>query len=126
MPRPPSKKSTPLDVYKNIIDLLVKETVHVGAARHVARGKYLGNAPESPEAVFIKSLSSKQRKLLAKMMFAERTSAVGDVLSNLSWYIDCHEVGLTHRGQPMPTSVWGGGPHFDYQRRLDGDEWPRS
>jgi hypothetical protein len=64
--------------------------------------------------------------LLAGMLRHERTSAIFDVLSNLTWWLCCREVGLTFRGQPMPFELNGMGLHGDYIARLDGDEWPKN
>jgi hypothetical protein len=51
---------------------------------------------------FIDSLSPTQVDLPVQMLRRERMSAVHDVLVRLTWWIDCGEVALTYRAEPMP------------------------
>jgi hypothetical protein len=58
------------------------------------------------------------------MLREERSGAVHDVLALLTWWIQCWDVPLTYRGEPMPVGVEGG-MHNDYVGRLEGDwDWP--
>ena len=58
------------------------------------------------------------------MVHDERTSAIHDVLADLTWWITTRRVGLTFNGQPMPVELSGMGLHGDYVGRLNGWEWP--
>jgi hypothetical protein len=83
------------------------------------------NAPSHHEFnEFIESLSDGQRKLLSGMLHEERDGAIHDVLSELTWWIVCRDVGWAVRGEPMPVDQSGMGLHGDYVGRRDGWEWP--
>src|SRR5262245_43882513 len=122
-PLPPN--ATPYDVYKAIIDECVDVTNNYGGHTFIAKLGVFSNAPDQRKFNdFIASLSPTQVNLLAEMLRKERYSAVHDTLARLTWWIDCHEVALTYRGEPMPVALEGG-LHYDYFGRLDGDwEWP--
>ena len=124
MPRVPSPDSRPSDVYKDIIDLLVSETSESVSANLVLKGTYSKSSAAEPANEFVQSLSSEQRALLSDILRRERRSAIHDLLAVLSWYIDCHDVALTFRGEQMPVDLWDMGLHGDYISRLEGDGWP--
>jgi len=118
---------SPIDVYKAIIDQLVDETLRLGAGHQVATNGIFSNAPDHmPFNTFIASLSKPQKQLLARMLQAERHSAIHDVLAALTWWIDCRDVGLTFKGEPMPLQLSGMGLHGDYVGRCDDWEWPHT
>jgi hypothetical protein len=122
---PPNlEPTTPVDAYKAIIDQLVEDTS--GVAEKLLREEGIwSRAPGAKvENAFVKSLTAEQRNLLAEMIRNERVSAIGMVLSNLTWWLLCRDVGLTFRGEPMPFELSGMGPHGDYIGRLDDWEWP--
>jgi hypothetical protein len=117
--------ATPVDVYRAIIDQLVNETRHLGSSAHVAKHQFFSKAPAHSEFnEFIRSLTEDQRLVLARMLEEERHCAIGDLLAALSWWIDCHDVGLTYQGKPMPVDLSGMGLHGDFIARVAGDEWP--
>jgi hypothetical protein len=117
--------TTPADAYKAIIDQLVNETRGLGTSRRVAERGIFSKAPAHREFNdFIGSLNASQRELLARMLRAERDSAIGDVLAALTWWILTRDVGLTFRGEPMPVDLSGMGLHGDYVGRLTGWDWP--
>jgi len=122
-PLPPN--ATPFDVYKAIIDECVDVTDNYGHHYFLAKFGFFSRAPSDRKFNdFIASLSTTQVGLLAEMLREERYSAVHDVLARLTWWIDCREVALTYRGEPMPVALEGG-LHYDYVGRLAGDwAWP--
>jgi hypothetical protein len=69
-------------------------------------------------------LTTEERSLLIQMLTHERAGAIHDVLAAITWWIDCRDVGLTYRGEPMPVQLSGMGLHGDYVGRRDGWEWP--
>jgi hypothetical protein len=117
--------ATPLEVYKAIIDKLVKETPLYGSGPRVAQRGIFSNAPAHKEYNdFICTLTPEHRALLARMLNEERQSGVFAVLADLTWWITTRDVGLTFRGEPMPIELSGEGLHGDYVARSDGWEWP--
>lgn len=117
--------ATPADAYKAIIDQFVNETRQLGPSSHVIEGGFFSKAPAHREFnSFIALLSDDQRELLSRMLRYERDGAIHDLLAALSWWIDCREVGLSFRGEPMPVDLSGMGLHGDYVGRRDGWEWP--
>ena len=121
-----SEPSRPVDAYKVIIDQLVGETRTGGAGFQVADKGIFSKAPAHRRFnEFIAALSVDQRALLAEMLRTERDGAIRDLLAVLSWWIDCHEVGLTYKGEPMPVDLSGAGLHGDYVGRRDGWAWPK-
>lgn len=116
---------TPLEAYKAIVDKLISETRTHGAGTKIAKLGVFSRAPaHTPFNRFIESLSPQQRDLLSQMLLAERDSTIHDVLAELSWWIEVHEVGLTFHGEPMPVDISGMGLHGDYVGRQEGWEWP--
>jgi hypothetical protein len=120
-----NEPTTPLAAYKAIIDQFVAETRLLGSSSHVAERCLFSKAPAHAEYNdFIRTLSSKQREQLARMLQEERDGAIHDVLAALTWWISAREVGLTFRGEPMPTELSGMGLHGDFVGRRDGWSWP--
>jgi hypothetical protein len=116
---------TPDAIYKEIIDQLVNDTRLRGSAHHVLETGIFSKAPSHHEFnEFIGSLSERQREVLSRMLQEERDGAIHDVLADLSWWIDCRDVGWTVSGEPMPVDQSGMGLHGDYVGRRDGWEWP--
>ncbi|MCR9119989.1 MAG: hypothetical protein NXI22_23885 [bacterium] len=114
-----------LDAYKAIIDELVTETRCGGSSTHVSESGLFSNAPAHDRYnEFIATLSAGQRKLLSEMLQEERDGAIHDLLAALTWWIDCQEVRLTHRGKPMSIDLSGMGMHGDFIGRRDGWQWP--
>ena len=122
-----SEPSTPVEAYKAIIDQLVDEVTPGISERLIREEAILSKAPAQAAANrFVQSLTAEQRMLLADMLHHERGSAIFGVLSCLTWWLCCREVGLTFQGQPMPFELSGMGLHGDYIARCDGWEWPKS
>ena len=117
--------TSPAEAYRAIIDQLVAETRLHGSSRHVAEAGIYSNAPADGEFNdFIRTMTLAQREILARILLAERDRAIGDTLAALTWWISCHGVALTFRGEPMPEDISGMGMHCDYLARGDGWEWP--
>jgi len=113
------------EAYQAIIDQLVKEDSEgVAAALVEKEGIYCRSVDSGPFNVLVQSLSKEDRKLLAGMLNEERRGAIHDVLALLTWWINCRDVALSFRGEPMPVELSGMGLHGDYIGRLDGWEWP--
>jgi hypothetical protein len=116
----------PIDAYKAMIDQLVNETSHGLSERLVLEEGVWTKAPdEEPVNAFVRSLSSEQRQMLARMLRDERTGTIHDVLALLTWWLLARGVGLTFRGEPMPVELSGQGLHGDYIARLDNWPWPK-
>jgi len=117
--------SRPIDAYKAMIDQLVTETSHgVHEKLVVDEGVWLKTPHEEAANAFVRSLSNEQRRMLARLLHDERTSAIHDALAVLTWWILSRGVGLTFRGEPMPTELSGEGLNGDYIGRLADWEWP--
>jgi hypothetical protein len=115
----------PVDAYMAIIDQLVSETSHGVSERLVGEDGIWSKAPREDAAnEFVRSLSTEQRRMLARMLHKERTGAIHDVLALLTWWILTRDIALTFRGEPMPTDLSGMGLHGDYVGRLADWEWP--
>jgi hypothetical protein len=115
----------PVDAYKAIIDELVSETSHgVSEMLVVQEGIFSRTVGNELLNGFVQSLSTEHRQILARMLYAERTAAIHDVLAVLTWWLHAGEVGLTFRGEPMPVDLSGMGLHGDYVGRQDDWEWP--
>lgn len=124
MPETPESQ-TALDIYKAIIDKFVDETRNCGSSSHVAEHGVFSKAPAHEKFnEFIEGLSPPQRQLLSQMLQEERDGAIHDLLAALSWWIDCHDVGLSYQGNPMPVDLSGMGMNGDYVGRRDGWDWP--
>lgn len=111
--------------YKEIIDQLVSETSHgVTEKIVIEKGAFLETADDAVYNPLLKSLTTDQRKTLARMIHHERISAIHDVLAVLTWWITVHGLGFTFRGEAMPVDLSGMGLHGDYIGRLDDWKWP--
>ena len=117
--------SRPVDAYKAIIDQLVTETSY-GVRERLVREEGICSKAPNEEAVnaFVRSLSIEQRQMLAQILHDERQGAIHDVLALLTWWISTRDVGLTFRGEPMPTELSGEGLDGDYIGRLADWPWP--
>lgn len=118
--------SLPIDAYKRIIDDLVAQTTSVSGKLISDEGVYSRGQSEFGKRMneFVTGLSAEERIALASMLTDERRSAIGDVLSMLTWWITCHGLSLSVHGVPMPVDMSGMGLHGDYVGRLEGWNWP--
>ncbi len=95
----------PVDVYRQIIDQLVERSPSLGA-RLVTEEAIYSKAPAFRHTNdLVRTLTPEQRAILAEMLTLERESAIHDVLAALTWWIDCHDVGLTYQGKPHASPV---------------------
>ena len=119
------ESTTAMDVYRRIIDALVHETRFSASNSNLVESGRYSNAPAHQRFNdLIQSLSLPQRQTLADLLQEERDGAIHDVLAVLSWWVDCHDVGFTYRGEDMPVDLSGMGMHGDYVGRRDGWDWP--
>jgi len=122
--------STPLEIYKAIIDDLVERSSCSVSANLVELSGMLwkGDGPDEPEAKaafeWVRSLTQDQRRLLAWLLRYERSSNFHDVLAQLEWWITCRDVALTFRHEPLPVN-FAEGMHCDFVGRCTGWEWPK-
>lgn len=116
----------PIDAYKRIIDDLVERTPSISARLVCEDGIYTkSRSPNAEEEnAFVRSLTPEQRQVLARILTDQRCGGIGEVLSELTWWITCHGLALTYRGEPMPVELSGMGLHGDYIGRLDSWKWP--
>jgi len=118
----------PTNAYQKIIDQLVGET-RLGSVYAKRVSDNMLFPVESENSTFnelLSSLSERQRQLLSQLLQDERTSSIHDVLAMLSWWVDCHGVGLTLNGQTIPVDYSGMGLHGDYIGRCEDWAWPAS
>ena len=117
--------STPVEAYKAIIDQLVEE-VTPGVSERLMREEaiYSKALAETAANRFVQSLTAEQRMLWPTCFTKSEKSAIGGVLSRLTWWLCCRKVGLTFQGQPMPFELSGEGLHGDYIGRCEGWKWP--
>jgi hypothetical protein len=118
--------ASPSDAYKQIIDNLVERTPSLGARLIKEKAIYSNALGEEKMNELVLSLTKEQRQVLSEMLTFERMSAIHDVLADLTWWIDCREVGWTYRGETMPVQMSGMGLHGDYIGRLADWEWPKN
>lgn len=122
---PETPPMNPVEIYKQIIDQLVERSESLGARQVTEEGIY-SNAPSLlPLNALVQRLTPEERSLLAQMLTHERFGAIHDVLAALTWWMDCRDVAITYRGQPMPSQLSGMGLHGDYVGRVDGWPWPQ-
>jgi hypothetical protein len=125
MSGPTKTPTTPEEAYKAIIDQFANDTRLRGGGTQVkAKGIYSKAPAHQRYNDFIQSLTTEQKNLLSDMLKHEREAAIHDLLSDLTWWMVCREVGLTFRGQPMPTELAGEGLHGDFISRTMGYPWP--
>lgn len=118
--------SLPIEVYKKIIDDLVSQTPSVSGNLIIDEGIYSRGQNEFAKKMneFVRGLSADERIALVSMLTDERCSAIGDVLSMLTWLITCHGLSLSIHDEPMPVDLSGMGLHGDYIGRMEGWNWP--
>ena len=113
------------EAYKALIDDFVDQAKDFGTAHNVRTSRIFSKAPAHRRFnAFIRTLSSKQRDLVADMLGEERESAIHDVLARMSWWIECEGLRLTLKNTPMPVDLSGMGLHGDFVGRLDDWAWP--
>ena len=119
-----SKPTTPVETYKAIIDQFANDTRLRGGGARIKRHGVYTKAPDDLHLnALVEALSSDQKELLCEMLDHERQAAMGDLLSDLDWWISCREVAMTFQGKSMPTDLEGG-MHHDFTGRCMGYPWP--
>ena|ERR1700676_714834 len=121
---PNTKPSTPREAYKAIIDQLVEEA-RVGVSQQLVResGIYSKAKGYTEANELVRSMTTEQRRVLSDVLLDQRLSAIAGALSILTWWISCHGVALTYRGEPMPMELTEEGLHGDFIGRCNGWEW---
>lgn len=113
--------TTPRDAYRRIIDECVDDTPGI-TAKSLVGGPPFQNDAEI-ESLLV-SLTQSQREALARLFDSEREEAMHDLLSRLTWWIECAGLALTLNGEPVPVDESGMGLHGDYIGRLQDWDWP--
>lgn len=117
--------NTPKEIYKNIIDCLVKRSYPLSSKLILKDSIFSKSIEKVKYNDFVLNLKGDQKNLLAEMMHLERQSAIHDVLAELTWWIECKDVTICYKGKEMPDSLSDAGMHGDYMARLDDWEWPQ-
>ena len=112
-----------LSYYQQLVDDLVERSEGVLANWVVGSG---WPDTEDNRAInnFLKTLSREQKKILADMVMQARRGGMHDVLACLSEKMDMDEFRLSEKGVPLPLDPYGGGFHYAFISRLEGDAWP--
>ena len=116
----------PADFYKRLIDDCVHDSKDL-LAEKLRKVDSTELDLVSDVGLLVHALTPEQRATLAGMLDSARVSAFHDFLATLTWWIDCHGLRLTYRGQPVPVDLSGMGLHGDYVGRLetvDPWQWP--
>ena len=110
------------ELYKMLIDELVKLSKHSVGADNVRKGRVPAADSEKINRVLAK-LSSADREVLAAFVADEYFSGIFDVLDLLEWYINCCDMKISVDGEILPTEKFEGMPN-DLIGRRDGWEFP--
>ena len=115
---------SPILAYQAMIDQLASETTRSVSSDIVKTGLFLETSDDAPYNELLTSLTASQREILSRALLAERSDAIHDVLAVLTWWIECRDVSLTFKGQPMPVDLSGMGLHGDFVGRRSDWDWP--
>lgn len=99
------------ELYKTLIDELVKISEHSVGADNVRKGRV-------PAAD-----SEKINRVLAAFVAEEYVSGIFDVLDLLEWYINCRDMKISVDGEILPTGKFDGMQN-DFISRRGGWKFP--
>ena len=111
------------ELYKTLIDELVKMSRRCADANNVKKGSVRGIAAESGINDVLAKLDEKDREILAAFVLDAYGSGIYDTLEQLEWLRCCKDMVITVEGEELPTGKFEGIP-CDYIGRRDGWEWP--
>jgi len=117
------ENNSPIKVYQKLIDDFVEMTNSNRYDGIVNQKSYSHAKGDEKYNEFLSELNESQRKILVNIIDRERESVVHDILAELTWWIDCEELTICHRGIDLP-KYFEGGLHYDYIGRINGWKWP--
>ncbi|EGC02867.1 DUF6547 family protein [Ruminococcus albus] len=110
------------ELYKTLIDELVKISEHSVGADNVRKGRVPAADSEKINRVLAK-LSSADREVLAAFVAEEYVSGIFDVLDLLEWYTCCRDMKISVDGEILPTGKFEGMQN-DFIGRRGGWKFP--
>ena len=112
------------EIYKNLIDELVKMSRSCADARTVKKGSVPGIDAEKRgiNDVLIK-LDENERDILSKFIIEAYHAGIYDTLEQFEWLRSCKNMVITVEGEALPLGKYEGIPN-DYIGRRSGWEWP--
>ena len=113
-----------IEAYKAIIDELVARTPSLSARPLTEEGIVSRSPDKAGINALVAALAPEQRTVLGRFLTHERTAGIFDTLALLTWWIDCRDLALHYRGEPVPVQLSGEGLHGDYMGRLEDWQWP--
>ena len=113
-----------IEIYKNLIDELVKMSRNCADANAVKKGRVPGiDAEKSGINDILSKLSDQERDVLAGFVVEAYHSGIYDTLEQLEWYRCCKEMKISVEGEELPLGKYEGIP-CDYVGRRQGWVWP--
>lgn len=112
------------EIYKGIVDELVKKSKSCAAQRWVLNGaaKGTGEKIEKYNAL-LSRLSEIDKTVLAEYVLDAYFDGIYDTLAELEWYIDCRDMKISVEGELLPTTKYEGLGN-DFIGRASGDwDW---
>ena len=116
---------TALQLYKNFIDDLVKQRNDVVAKRVREKMLWPNTAADdlTRQNKIIKSLSDKDREIIADMLQQAREGGIHDTLVYLSEQINLNGLRIAINGVELPVEPFSE-MFYDWTARCQGNNWP--
>ena len=112
------------EIYKALIDDLVKMSRSCVSANRVIKGKVPGAvAAETGINDVLAKLDDKDKTILAQYVLDAYHCGIYDTLEQLEWLRECKDMVITVEGEVLPAGKYEGIPN-DYIGRRDDWEWP--
>lgn len=111
------------ELYKGLIDELVKMSRSCVAANRVISGEVCGVEAETGINDVLGKLNEKEKSILAQYVLDAYHSGIYDTLEQLEWLRECKGMVITVEGEVLPAGKYEGIPN-DYIGRRDDWEWP--
>lgn len=112
-----------LEIYKSLIDELVKKSHSCVPANSVKNADIRGTEAKTGINDILSKLSKQERSILAEYTLETYHEGIYDTLEQLEWLRTCKEMVIIVEGEILPTGMYEGIP-FDYIGRRQGWEWP--
>ena len=111
------------EIYKNLIDELVKMSRSCADARAVKKGRVPGiDAEKMGINEVLNRLDENERDILSKFIVEAYHAGIYDTLEQLEWLRCCKNMVITVEGETLPLGKYEGIPN-DYIGRRYGWEW---
>jgi len=115
--------NTPLQIYKNIIDGLVK--IYEGIYRIWVMERGWPKTPENKEInEFISKLSNEDKEIVFQILQEARSSGIHDTLVYFNDRMSVDGLRFVENGVEIPVEPFDTELHYDWVCRREGDEWP--